>query len=381
MSEEKRNITELAEGSACFLPPIRNVPPPPALFESYLPMLQGTATNNIRLAATKDIKIDRNGNATLEEAGFKAFMQGYAQLKGGLNTGAKKLLDLASLYLTTVNHYRQKEGRQVTTTVSISLEDYGRLRGYDLTPRMTSTPEEEEAEKKRRVNVMCEIRKKVNTELALLYSLSLSWTEPRKRDSDYKDVRVLQSKGIRGGYINMRFSEEMAAYLDHAYLMQYPIALQALDERNPRTYNVGYKLAFHHCNDNNRKMGTANIISVNALLEACGDIPPYEEVQANENRGHWERLIKDPLEKALESNLKIGVIQKWEYCNSKCTPLTEAQIGIPDYQTFISLYICFEMQDEPDQSARLQRKNERMEETKSKRNKALTKKKNNGGGA
>ena len=381
MSEEKKAIvTDLKEGT--FAAPIPNTTTPPQPAEAYHPMVQGAATNKLRLTSTRNIVLDRNGNATIEEEGFKAFMRDYGKQKGGLSTGAKKLLDAGAIELTAVNHFRPKTGQAIITAVSISLEAYGRMRGYDLEPRTTSTPEEAEAEKKRLDNVMHEIRKRANAELALLYSLSLSWKEPgRKKNADYKDVRVLQSKGIRGGYINMRFSEDMAAYLVHAYIMQYPTALQALDEYTPRTYNVGYKLAYHHSNDNNRAKGTTNIISVKALLEACGDIPTYGEVQASRDRGHWERRIKDPLEAALEANLQSKVISSWEYCNGKRLPLDKRQISIADYQTFMGLYVHFEMADEPDQSERLQRKAERIEADKAKKPRKRTASKKKATGA
>ena len=367
MSEEKRLSLKGLEEESTFLQPIAGsvVAPPPA--EAFLPMVQGAATNRFRATATKSIVIDRNGNAMIEEEGFKAFFKDYAKLKGGLSVGAKKLLDAGALALTAQNHFRAKQGQHINTAVAIALEEYGRLRGFDITPRQTSTPEEEEAEKKRLTNVMHEIRKRANAELALLYSLSLSWTEPGKKQADYTDVRILQSKGIRNGYINMRFSEDIANYLTHAYIMQYPTALQAIDERNPRTYNVGWKLALHHSIDNNRAKGTANIISVTSLLDACGDMPSFEDIQASKNRGHWERLIKDPLEKALDAAQSSGVIVSWEYCNSKGIPLDDGQVTISDYQTFITLYVHFEMMEEPDQSERLQRKAERIEAAKKKR--------------
>lgn len=376
MSEEKRLSLKGLEEESAFLQPIAGsvVAPPPA--EAFLPMVQGAATNRFRATATKNIVIDRNGNAMIKEEGFKAFFKDYAKLKRGLSVGAKKMLDAGALALTAQNHFRAKQGQHINTAVAIALEEYGRLRDFDITPRQTSTPEEEEAEKKRLTNVMHEIRKRANAELDLLYSLSLSWTEPGKKQADYTDVRMLQSKGIRGGYINMRFSEDIANYLTHAYIMQYPTALQAIDERNPRTYNVGWKLALHHSMDNNRAKGTANIISVTSLLDACGDMPSFEDIQASKNRGHWERLIKDPLEKALDAAQSSGVIVSWEYCYSKGIPLDDGQVTISDYQTFIALYVHFEMMEEPDQSERLQRKAERIEaaEKKRPRKKAASKK-------
>lgn len=349
---------------------------------AFLQMLQGTATNRFRATATKNIVIDRNGNATIEEEGFKAFFKGYAKLKGGLSVGAKKLLDMGSIKLANNNHYRAEKGLPIDTAVSIPLEEYGRMRGFDITPRQTSTPEDKEAEKKRLDGVIHNIRKSANAELALLYSLSLSWKEPRKKHAGYTDIRILQSKGIRGGYINMRFSEDIANYLTHAYIMPYPTALQTIDERNQRAYNIGWKLALHHSMYNNRMKGTANIISIACLLEACGDMPTFEEVQASRNRGHWERLIKDPLEAALDRNLESEVIASWEYCNSKREPLDDGQISIANYPTFARLYIHFEMAGTPDQSERLHRKAERMEKEKAKRprKKATSKKNAEGGG-
>lgn len=371
----------LENANVTFAPiPITEEAPKPST--GFSMMVQGTATNRLRVTATRNIKIDRNGNATIEEEGFKAFFRDYAKLKGGLSTGVKKMLDAGALQLTKNNHFRLKEGQKIDTAVAIPLEEYGRMRGYDLTPRKTATEAEAEAEKKRLDNVKCEMRKRANAELEILFSLSLSWTEPgKKKNADYSDVRILQSKGIKGGYINMRFSEDIAAYLNHAFIMQYPLALQGVDERNPRTYNIGYKLALHHSIDNNRAKGTANIISVKSLLEACGDIPTFEEVQASKDRGHWERRIKDPLEKALDAVQAEGVIQSWEYCNSKGVALEAGQVTIADYETFIELYILFAMEGEPDQSERLQRKAERKEAAKSKRprKKAASKKKDGGG--
>ena len=143
MSKETRKINDLEEDT--FLRPIPSTvaPPPPA--EAFLPMLQGAATNKFRATATRNIIIDRNGNATIEQEGFKAFFRDYAKLKGGLTTGAKKMLDAGALQLTALNHFRAKQGQPVNTAVAIALEEYGRMRGYDITPRQTSTPEEEEA--------------------------------------------------------------------------------------------------------------------------------------------------------------------------------------------------------------------------------------------
>ena len=92
-----------------------------------------------------------------------------------------------------------------------------------------------------------------------------------------QDVRLLQRKGVKRGMISIQFSDDIARYLLCSYVMQYPEALQSIDERSPRAYRVGYKLAYHSSVRRNIERGTADIISVSALLDACGDIPDFDE--------------------------------------------------------------------------------------------------------
>ena len=72
MSENKALVMSAGE----YLQPIPKPLTEPETRESFLPMVQGTGTNRFRGAATKNIRLDRNGNAIIEEEGFKAFMKG-----------------------------------------------------------------------------------------------------------------------------------------------------------------------------------------------------------------------------------------------------------------------------------------------------------------
>ena len=92
----------------------------------------------------------------------------------------------------------------------------------------------------------------------------------------------------------------------------------------------------------NIERGTADIISVSALLDACGDIPDFDEVQKTD-RGHWENRIKTPLETALDSCVRAGVLDGWEYCGAKKAKLSDSEVDIGDYATFIGLYVRFRM--------------------------------------
>ena len=256
--------------------------------DPYYPMVQGEATSRLAMTATRNMAINPiTGDAVIEDEGFRAFFEGYDGLKIGLTVGAQKLLSTAALYLTQNNHYRPEESARIETEVQIPLISYARLLGYPVDERETATPEEAEKEKRRIKNLMKDVRGKINDQLDVLYSLSLSWSEKKGRVSDYQDVRLLQRKGVKRGMISIQFSDDIARYLLCSYVMQYPEALLSIDERSPRAYRVGYKLAYHSSVRRNIERGTADIISVSALLDACGDIPDFDEVQRTD-RGHWE---------------------------------------------------------------------------------------------
>ena len=147
----------------------------------------------------------------------------------------------------------------------------------------------------------------------------------------------------------------MANYLNQAYIMQYPLDLLSISERNPNAYPIARKLALHHSIDNNHKKGTSNIISVAKLLESAPEIPSIEVVRAGNQS--WSDRIKDRLEKALDT---ISDIIPWEYSNSKGVPLTEKQLATADYETFSKLYIKFDILGAPDPTERLEEKKKRV---------------------
>ena len=262
--------------------------------DPYYPMVQGEATSRLAMTATRNMAINPiTGDAVIEDEGFRAFFEGYDGLKIGLTVGAQKLLSTAALYLTQNNHYRPEESARIETEVQIPLISYARLLGYPVDERETATPEEAEKEKRRIKNLMKDVRGKINDQLDVLYSLSLSWSEKKGRVSDYQDVRLLQRKGVKRGMISIQFSDDIARYLLCSYVMQYPEALLSIDERSPRAYR--------------------------------------------ENR------IKTPLETALDSCVRAGVLDGWEYCGAKKAKLSDSEVDIGDYATFIGLYVRFRM--------------------------------------
>ena len=164
-------------------------------------------------------------------------------------------------------------------------------------------------------------------------------------------MRICEAQGINRGIASFTFTADMANYLNQAYIMQYPLELLAISECNPNAYPIARKLALHHSIDNNHKKGTANIISVAKLLEVAPEIPNIEAVR--KVNGSWSERIRGLLEKALDA---LEGIVSWEYSNSNSVPLTDKQLELSDYETFIKLFVKFDIKGAPDPTERLKKK-------------------------
>lgn len=292
--------------------------------QRFKPMLQGTGTNRLTQVSTRSAnpEIDEiTGMATITEGSLTVFIERYNNLTGGLRVSTHKLLDAFTIVLTGQNHFRG-EG-PMETLVTIPLEDYMHQCGIPLTKASKD-----------------KTRRKVKEDLEALYNTSIEWTESAGNEGmkDYAKMRVISMHSIRAGKIIMRFSEDMARYLTHAYVMQYPMELFRLDERNPNTYYLGKKLLLHNSIENNRRRKTANLLSVKSLLEATPEIPTYEEVMQGDR--HLERRIIQPFENALNA---LGDTITWEYAGAKGVPLGEEALAKFTYDVFVKSYVKFEL--------------------------------------
>lgn len=303
-------------------------------------MLNGTATNAFSIIGrkAKPTRINQlaDNEATIENGDFKVFIEKYSNKKA-LKVGVVKLLDILAIKLTKLNHYKAKDANTLQRTVTFSLDEYMTYLGIKNINN---------------VNTRKEARKRLKEALDTLYSVSLEWEEKSRGEvKNYTKTRICESQGINRGIAFFTFTTDMANYLNQAYIMQYPLGLLAISERNPNAYPIARKLALHHSIDNNIKKGTANIISVAKLIEVAPEIPNIEAVRSS--NGSWSVRIKGKLEKALDA---LEDIVSWEYSNSKSVPLTDKQLEIADYETFMKLFIKFDIKGAPDQTERLKKK-------------------------
>lgn len=348
--------------------------------QSFLPMLHGKATDTMAQMSSRDAQINPiTGNATIVSGDVKVAIQKFKELGGTLGINTHKLLSVGIATFTAQNHVGGN-AKNIDYKVSIPLIEYALRCGYDLVERETSTPEEAEAERKRLTNLEKDIKKKIKKDLDMLRATEMTWKETVKgKEGDYINVPIIGTRGIKGGYIHMVFDPMMASYLSRLPLTQYPVALLAIDARNSNAYSMGLKMAEYFSMDTNQSRGKADRLSVLSLL-ACTSLPSIEEVRSK--RQGWERLIKEPFEKALDALHQCGFLADWQYTKAKAVPLTDEEAAaITDYEAFSKLYIQFVVKDAPDQTARLEAKREKAAERKKQasKKKPSTRKKKEGG--
>jgi len=113
---------------------------------------------------------------------------------------------------------------------------------------------------------------------------------------------------------------------------------------------------------NNRNIAgkNANRVSVKTLIDACPDLPLYDDVMQR-YQGHITQKIIDPIERDLDALVKkYKILKNWQYCNSNGAPLTKGQLYQYDYDTWIKWLIDFEFPDTfPDQTERIKKIQER----------------------
>lgn len=302
---------------------------PEANQNRFSSMLQGKGTNKLTQISMKKTDPDVDGItglAILTDGFFTVFIDKYNELTDGLRLSTHKLFDVFTIALTAQNTYRTTGALE--TTVTIPLDEYMRKCGIPQTKASKD-----------------KTRRRVKEDLDILYNTSIEWSEPSGKEiKDYMKMRIITAQGIKNGKIIVSFSPEIVRYLTNAYIMQYPEGILKISEKNTNSYYLGKKLLLHHSINNNKLKGTANIISVRALLEATPELPDYEEISKADR--HLSRRIIEPFERDMNA---LSSILAWEYCNSGGEPLTDEQVNDFNYSAFIKRYVVFEVLGEDEQ--------------------------------
>lgn len=319
--------------------------------EKYPLIRQGTATNILskiipieqrnttinRITGTAKVEAAA-GNATLTIPDFVS--------RAGFRTSTHQLLDALVLELT-------KDGAK-SPFVSIPLSEYMEKRG---------------------IKDAKEARKQVNSDLQELYDATFSFQEKRKNAAakDYHDIRIIDSKGIKKGIINISFGSVFYEILKSYPLMPYPAQLWRLDnKKNPNSYYLLRRISEHRNMNDGKK--NADTIAVKTLLAAAPFLPTYDEVQSS-NRNFRSRII-DKFERDMDA---LSDTLTWHYCHRNNTPVSDQELSTMDYELFESLLVNVQWADYPDQTQRHERQRQRIEAAKEKQPKAAPKKKASSG--
>ena len=238
-----------------------------------------------------------------------------------------KMLDLLIFLVGKKNQYKLSEEEAVNCVVEFSIKQYAELLGKS-NPASISTKKN--------------VRRIIEEALSLLNDLSISTAEKRKSEiKEFKDMKLIEEFKCENGIFTVQLTEKFVRYLITSYVTNFPLELFKIDERSKNVYSLAKKLVYHQSNKNNRRKKTNEIISVEALLNVCPQIPPIEEVRLK--KGGWRSRIEESFANSLDKLIDYKILVSWEYCNPNCEPLSDEQLGMNSFFEFQKFRIHFKV--------------------------------------
>lgn len=344
---------------------------PPSAFDSpVIPLQNGPLINAFLSLSGERIRKDDSNRLTDNNGHMIAVEQPDGFVFG---SSAKKLMMAILLYFSQTTLYCSDNP---DTAVRIPLIAYGAANGLRLIPEKKDTEEEQEAERRRVAERQKEFRKTILRDLNSIGMLRFSGSETKKNrtkvnakknadtmgketdqndkeedqsettDFSFSDQKLITSGTIKNGTIVVELNPEMARYIVHCPLMQFPPILLKNDNRKPNAFTLGVKISLHYSNRKNQGSGTNNTLSVKSLLTCAPEIPTYEQSTAK-NQRNWKQKIMEPLESALNENVRIGYLTSWTYRDpsAKTTYSTE-MVKFFSWEQYRRLMIDYEIAEE-----------------------------------
>lgn len=348
--------------------------------ESFLPMVHGTATDSLAYLIGSAIEENPLNNTAMLKRGTVELVINSVDEKGkqirSIGVSTHQLLSIAMVNFTSINHTGSNKDKRIDSKlVHIPLKKFAYLCGYDVIEHTKNTEEEQLKESKRVENNLKNARKQINKDLKILFNSYIHWEE-ETREKGKKvpknwDARILQGKGeIRGGFISLKFTDDIAEYLINKPLTQYPVALLKLDTRQDNAYAIGLKMSIQNSMDSNISHGTANTLKVKTLLDVT-TLPSIDN--ATVKRMGWKYRIKEPFETALDTLTACGLLEDWRYSHPKGVEMTDEEATTwGSFEEWADTNIYFILKDAPDHTARIEAN---LEKKKEKREKAKAYKK------
>ena len=340
---------------------------PPSAFDSpVIPLQNGPLINAFLSLSGERIKKEGSPNELADKNGHKITVYDPDEFVFGAS--AKKLMMAILIYYSLTTLYCSEVP---DTAVRIPLIAYGAANGLRLIPEKKDTEEEQEKERKRVAERLKEFRKTVQRDLDCIGKLRFTGEQTKnivkkeaetntaendeKTDDDknnsaspdftFVDQKFISSGTIKNGTIIVELDPEMAKYLSHCPLMQFPPILLRDDSRKPNAFPIGVKISLHYSNRKNQGSKTNNTLSVKSLLACAPEIPTYEQSTAK-NQRNWKQKIMEPLESALNENMRIGYLKSWSYRDpSAKTTYPAEMVQFFSWEQYRRLMIDFEIAD------------------------------------
>lgn len=238
-----------------------------------------------------------------------------------------KMLDLLIFLIGKKNKYKLSEEEAVNCLVEFSIKQYAELMGKS-NPKSISTKKN--------------VRRIIDEALNLLKDLSISTKEKRgAQHVVFNDIKFIEEFTCENGIYTVQLTEKFVRYLITSYVTNFPLELFKIDERSKNIYSIAKKLVYHQSNHNNRKKKIHEVISVEALLNVCSQIPPIKEVRLK--KGGWRSRIEDSLTNSLDKLADDKILVSWEYCNPNCEPLSDKQIKMDSFFEFQKYRVHFKV--------------------------------------
>ncbi len=323
---EQEELSKFLQGAKEFM-----AIPRPAGLEDFLTISAGKGSREISIKEFESAKITFEGRLAIDE---------------------QKINEMLRLAFSANNPYRATTG--LNTLVELPFTDTMNILGRTQTDR-------------NRKEFSRQLRKE------MLPAIAHQHLDIKAKNGTFIHMEVgggYYAVNVKQDKIYFKLSEPYAAYLNAGALSQYSSKTLMLgSQKKPLAFYLAIKLQDHYFHDGNRKrkdsqgnpQPTNTILSIKTLLSFSADIiPSYEYVQQTD-RGHWVRLIRDPLEDALNEIQTAGLFS-WQYCKKGLAEATIQETRSNDYRKWSGLYITFKLiPDEPDQTERLEHKQQRLE--------------------
>lgn len=270
------------------------------------------ATDALAAISERTRTVDKVADtAKYKLAGVTVVVTDYSEISAAVGVNTHKLLLFGITRFTS--HYNKPQGGKYE--ISFSIEEYMRIIGVNM-------PQDGQ-QKQRKRN---EMQKRLQKELLLLQAIRFTHIA----GEDFESVSPVCRTAAKSGNITIEFSRPFAEYLLKKPKTIIPPQFFQISARNRTAYAIGLKCSEHYYINRRRTTQAANKLKVKTLLQNS-PLPDYQKVL--EGRQGWTRVIRQPLESALNELLAIGFLKEWHY----------EKLNGNSYQDFSNSFIYFEL--------------------------------------